>query len=209
MEPRIERSRRSNSCITTLSFEPKMAMNRVVFWDVDTQIDFMLPNGKLYVTGAVDIIPVLKEITDFANVNGIHRCGSIDVHTLNDPEFKIFPPHCVIGTKGIHKIPETSPKTSCMISKHTYDVFSEVDIMHDIVQTFKSEGIDTVIVYGVAVDYCVKTAALGFMYRGFNTILITDATAGVAVGTTRAAFNEMMSAGVKFNTFNEIKKMLS
>ena len=32
-------------------------MAGTIFWDVDTQVDFMLPTGKLYVPGAEQIVP--------------------------------------------------------------------------------------------------------------------------------------------------------
>jgi hypothetical protein len=39
-----------------------------VFWDVDTQVDFMSPEGKLYVPGAETIAPNLGRLTDYAHV---------------------------------------------------------------------------------------------------------------------------------------------
>ena len=41
-----------------------MVSRSAIFWDVDTQVDFMLPGGKLYVPGAEKLIPNLKRLTD-------------------------------------------------------------------------------------------------------------------------------------------------
>ena len=41
-------------------------MARVLFWDVDTQYDFMRADGKLYVPDAERLIPNLKRLTDYA-----------------------------------------------------------------------------------------------------------------------------------------------
>jgi hypothetical protein len=38
----------------------------VLFWDVDTQINFLLPSGRLYVSRADKIIPNLYELTGWA-----------------------------------------------------------------------------------------------------------------------------------------------
>src|SRR5438128_8882949 len=90
-------------------------MARVIFWDVDTQYDFMKPDGKLYVPGAQDIIPNLKRLTDYAHTRGIRIVASADDHVMDHPEISdkpdwqsTFPPHCMRGTSGQKKIPETA-----------------------------------------------------------------------------------------------------
>jgi nicotinamidase/pyrazinamidase len=84
-----------------------MVSSSVIFWDVDTQADFMLPGGKLYVPGAERLIPNLKLLTDAAREDRVLIVGDICVHAPDDPEFKQFPPHCVVGTPGAEMIPET------------------------------------------------------------------------------------------------------
>jgi len=78
-----------------------------IFYDVDTQNDFMNSDGKLYVPDAETIKPNLKALTEFAQQNKIPIVGSVDAHVVNDPEFEVFPPHCIKGTKGQKKIDET------------------------------------------------------------------------------------------------------
>src|SRR6267378_3039915 len=77
-----------------------MVSRTVIFWDVDTQADFMLPGGKLYVPGAEKLIPNLKRLTDAAREGRVFIIGDACTHTLDDPEFERFPPHCVRGTPG-------------------------------------------------------------------------------------------------------------
>ena len=43
-----------------------MQKGRIVFWEVDTQQDFMLPGGKLYVPGAEKIIPNITRLVNVA-----------------------------------------------------------------------------------------------------------------------------------------------
>ena len=84
-----------------------MLSRRIVFWDVDTQRDFMLPGGKLYVPGAEKLIPNLNRLTDESRKDRVFLVSDACIHTPDDPEFQRFPPHCVRGTPGAEIIPET------------------------------------------------------------------------------------------------------
>src|SRR5579875_1471964 len=80
---------------------------RLIFLDIDTQADFMLPQGALYVPGAEKLLPNLRRLTDFAQRHGILVLSSADAHSPDDPSFAEWPPHCVTGTGGQRRIPET------------------------------------------------------------------------------------------------------
>src|SRR5919201_973677 len=89
-------------------------MSHVVLWDVDTQVDFMLPDGKLYVPGAEETAPAMRKLVEAARPTGIVHVASADDHELIDdeisdePDFQAtYPPHCLRGTRGARKIPET------------------------------------------------------------------------------------------------------
>src|SRR5919201_890770 len=86
-------------------------MSHVVLWDVDTQVDFMLPDGKLYVPGAEETAPAMRRLVEAARAAGIAHVPSADDHELTDPEISTepdfqntYPPHCL---RGARKIPET------------------------------------------------------------------------------------------------------
>ena len=76
---------------------------KTVFFDVDTQIDFLFPAGALYVPGAEHIIPNIARLNRYAAENGIPLVSTVDAHTENDPEFAAWPPHCIVGTVGQQK----------------------------------------------------------------------------------------------------------
>lgn len=89
-----------------------------IFYDVDTQKDFMNKDGALYVPDAELIKPNLRKLTDFARENFIPGIGSVDRH-FGTPEYKhregelqrnggAFPDHCMDETKGQQKIYETN-----------------------------------------------------------------------------------------------------
>src|SRR5271157_3044714 len=83
-----------------------MASRNVVFWEVDTQADFMLPGGNLYVPGAERLLPNIRRLTDAARQGRVFLVSHGCYHTQDDPEFKTFPPHCVKGTPGSELVPE-------------------------------------------------------------------------------------------------------
>src|ERR1700761_5099828 len=86
---------------------------KTVFFDVDTQLDFLYPAGALYVPGAETIVKTLAELTNYAATNGIQIVSTMDAHAEDDPEFRTWKPHCVVATTGQHKAAVT------LLSKRT------------------------------------------------------------------------------------------
>ena len=89
-------------------------LSTTVFWDVDTQYDFLHSDGRLYVPGSEAIIPTLRRLTQYAHDQGIRIVASADDHVPGDPELSdrpdwkdTFPQHCMRGTPGQRKIRET------------------------------------------------------------------------------------------------------
>ena len=164
-------------------------MARVIFWDVDTQYDFMKADGKLYVPDAEHIIPNLRKLTDFAHGHGVRIVASADDHVPEHaeisatPDWKTtFPPHCLRGTPGQKKIPETALRDPLVIEperqdqktlaerlrrhrgdilfhKHRFDVFTNANVLPAL------EVLDPqdVVLYGVALDVCDKYAIEGLL----------------------------------------------
>src|SRR3989454_5785923 len=158
-------------------------MARVIFWDVDTQYDFMKPDGKLYVPDAAPIIPNLERLGDYAHGHGIRVVGSADDHVMEHAEISehpdwqsTFPPHCLRGTPGQRKIPETALRdplviepASCdpealgervrahrgdiLFHKHRFDVFTNENVM----TVLEVIDPDDIVLYGVATDVCDKS----------------------------------------------------
>src|SRR5205809_54770 len=159
-------------------------MPRVIFWDVDTQYDFMKADGKLYVPQAEHIIPNLKRLSDYAHGHGLRIVASADDHVVTDaeiseqPDWKTtFPAHCLRGTPGQKKIPETALRDPLVIEparsdsttladrlrghtgdllflKHRFDVFTNENVT-TVLNLLDPEDI---VLYGVATDVCDKAA---------------------------------------------------
>ena len=73
---------------------------KTIFFDIDSQLDFLYPAGALYVPGAEHIVPAIARLNHYAAAHGIPVISTTDAHTENDPEFRDWPPHCVAGTTG-------------------------------------------------------------------------------------------------------------
>ena len=71
----------------------------IAFVDVDTQVDFIEPSGKLYAKGAEAVKPQLARLIEVARARKIPLVSSVDSHAPNDPEFGKYPPHCLAGTR--------------------------------------------------------------------------------------------------------------
>ena len=163
-----------------------------VLWEVDTQRDFMLPGGALYVPGAERLIPNLRKLVDQARLGRAFLISSACQHTIDDPEFKVFPPHCDRGTSGAQLIPEARTDKlfivpndphfalpsdllayqQVLLEKQTLDVFQNPHTAR-IVERFPSGA--EFIIFGVVTEYCVRCAANGLLDRGRRAAIVVDA----------------------------------
>ena len=195
-------------------------MDRIFFADIDTQRDFMLPTGALYVPGAERLIPKLRRLFDFAKKNDVHILSSADAHSAADPEFRQFPAHCVKGTEGQRKLEETllphplvlsnqamdrnlvqdvGKHLQIIVEKQTLDVFSN-PVTERLLRILPSRAI----VFGVTTEYCVQAACLGFRRNGVQTVLLSDAVEALSHKTGKEALNNLRQAGVEFTTLDAL-----
>jgi nicotinamidase/pyrazinamidase len=201
-----------------------MVSRRVIFWEVDTQADFMLPGGKLYVPGAEKLIPNLKLLTGAGREDRVLIVGDMCVHAPDDPEFQQFPPHCVIGTPGAEMIPETRADRALLIpnrpgaavpndlsdfqqvilEKQTLDVFDNpsAQIVLDRIARF-TERDSEFYVYGVVTEYCVRLAARGLLGRGRKVALVRDAIETLKKEDGEKTIEELASLGARVVTTNQ------
>lgn len=207
-------------------------MTRVLFWDVDTQHDFMMADGLLYVPGSEEIVPALKRLTDYAHAHGIRILASADDHVpghreLSDtPDFRTtFPPHCMRGTPGQRKIPETALRNPLVVEpdleapseirrrvaahrgdillhKHWFDVFTNVNIgaVLDVLDP------ELVVLYGVALDVCDEYAVEGLLANRPQTALwlVTDAVRAIDADAVDGLLADWRGRGVRMVTTAEV-----
>lgn len=191
----------------------------LVFFDVDTQVDFMRPTGCLYVPGADEIVPNLQRLMTWARENEVPVISSADAHSPHDPEFKIWPPHCVIGTPGQQRIPETlfpapviipcQPEAfhpparwagQFIVEKPTYSVEDNPNFD----SVLKSLQPRRAVVFGVATEYCVLASALALRRRDFNVDVVVDAIKPITEDGGHKSLEEMAAAGARMVTTAEV-----
>jgi nicotinate phosphoribosyltransferase len=193
----------------------------MVFLDVDTQLDFMNPSGSLYVPGAEHIRPQLAKLAEYARAHRIPWISSADAHPPDDPSFKVWPPHCVIGTPGQRRVPETTLEGSVIVPNRADAFHPTLDWSgHLVLEVEKQEysvatnanfdallaalGPSRFVVFGVATDYCVKDSALSLRRLQVPVDLVVDAIREIDSESGRRAIEEMVSAGVRLVTTNEV-----
>jgi nicotinamidase/pyrazinamidase len=193
---------------------------KVIFWEVDTQVDFMLSGGTLYVPGAEKIIPKLNRLVEAARQGRVLLVSDACQHTPDDPEFATFPPHCVRGTPGAQIIPEgladrylTVPNDrgfklpgdlfayqQIVIEKQTLDVFDN-PITEQIVNRLPNNA--HYFVFGVVTEYCVRLAAQGLLDRRRKVSLVQDAIETLKPEDGARAIDELRSLGANFVTTDQ------
>ena len=176
-------------------------MTRLVFWDVDTQRDFMEPDGALYVPGAEAIVDNLRRLTDYARTHHVTVVASVCDHRPGDaelsatPDFRTtFPPHCLRGSRGQEKIPVTRLDDAVVIENRAYadaelrallpargggivirkqalDVFTN-PATATVVRLLDP---DPVVVYGVTTEHCVDLAITVLLRAGRRVYCVEDA----------------------------------
>src|SRR6202161_1342125 len=197
-----------------------------VFWEVAVQADFMLPGGKLYVPGAEKLLPNIRRLTDAARQERVFLVSHGCFHTPNDPEFSIFPPHCVKGTPGAELVPEAltdkiarvpneakaklpedlSKYQQILLEKQTLNIF-ESRHADALVQRLGSDA--EFVVFGVVTEYCVSFAAKGLLERGRRVAVVQDAIETLKPEDGQNSVAQLQQVGVRLTTTDQILAALA
>ena len=191
-----------------------------ILWDVDTQFDFMLPDGKLYVPGAEETVPAMQRLVDAARGAGLVHVASADDHELTDAEISdepdfltTYPPHCLRGTRGARKIPATDQEDPVplalepvpdrylegrefLLLKKNFDVFTNPNTE----RLLERLDPDEIVVFGVATDVCDDAAIRGFVARGRKVRFVEDAARGLDDERVAISTTFWREQGVEFTT---------
>jgi nicotinamidase/pyrazinamidase len=181
---------------------------RTVLIDVDSQLDFLYPAGALYVPGAERAVPNIARLNRHAAAHNIPVISTVDAHTETDPEFKVWPHHCVAGTHGQRKAEATlldrrvvvpnreipldlAGAQQIVIEKQNVDVFTAANLS----RALDLLAADQCIVYGVVTEICVLFAARGLLRSGRNVIVVVDAVEALDPAEGHRAVHEIIAAG--------------
>ncbi|MBX9601514.1 MAG: cysteine hydrolase [Bryobacteraceae bacterium] len=173
---------------------------RTVFFDIDTQLDFVFPAGALYVPGAEAILPAVARLNRYATAASLPLISSMDAHAEDDIEFRQWPHHCVKGAVGQRKAEATLVAGQIILEKQTVDVLASPR-WKPLLDSLKAERY---IVYGVATEVCVGIAARGLLEMGAQVILVEDATRALSLQSGSATLDELRAAGAHLSTVSRI-----
>ncbi len=196
-----------------------------IFWEVDVQRDFVLPGGRLYVSGAEKLLPNIRRLTDAARQGRVFLVSHGDFHAPNDPEFKLFPPHCVKGTRGAELVPDAltekvvripndpdaklpedlSDYQQILLEKQTLDIFQSRHA-DELLQKLGNHA--EFVVYGVVTEYCVNFAAKGLLERGRRVAIVRDAIETLKKEDGGKALDELQRTGARLTTTEQILRDL-
>ncbi len=209
----------------------KVIKEKTAAFDVDAQYSFTpeCPD-ELPVEGGTEIVEGLNQQAKLAAV----RIGSKDAHSpqsvwVASEEQPMFSPvegdnvdiawnqHAVPGTKGFELIAGLPDP-----SEYDFFVWKGVELnmhpygacYHDlkeqmstgVIEYLKVKEIDTVIVGGLATDYCVKTTAIQLKKAGFKVIVNLEACRGISKDTVEQAIAEMTKLGIEIIDTLELVK---
>jgi len=190
---------------------------------VDIQNDF-LPGGALGVKGGDEIIPVVNELLkqdfdvivaskDWHPSNHIsfaenHGKEPGEVIEVEGGEQELWPVHCVQDSLGAQFAPDLQ---TAAIEKVFY---KGVDTAVDSYSAFfdnnrqrstglsdylRSRGVESLVIAGLATDYCVKFSVIDAIDEGFDVSVIVEGCRGVNLhpGDVDKALEIMRSAGAE------------
>ena len=191
-----------------------------IFFDIDSQLDFLYPAGALYVPGAERIVPAIERLNRHAAMYDIPVVSTTDAHPENDPEFKVWPAHCVTGTIGQHKAETTlldkrvvvpnrdgefaiEGVQQIIVEKQHVDAFT----VPNLTRVVERLAADAFVVYGLVTEVCVLHAARGLLKYGKPLTIVTDAIAPLTGEASERALAEIRAAGGKMALTSEITRL--
>jgi nicotinamidase/pyrazinamidase len=188
-----------------------------VYFDIDSQLDFLYPSGALYVPNAEKIVPAIARLNRQAAARGIPVVSTVDAHTESDPEFKVWPHHCIAGTWGQRKAESTLltkrvviPNRICelpiegveqvIVEKQTVDVF----LAPNLARVIDKLDAAKCVLYGVVTEICVLYAARGLAKLGKQVTVVTDAIEPLNAEESAKTLAEMQALGCALTTAAQI-----
>ena len=208
-------------------------MSGTILWDVDTQVDFIEPGGKLYFAGAEEAKPAMARLVEAARAAGVVHVASCDQHELTDPEISeepdfdiTWPPHCLLGTRGAEKIAETKQldplplplvpvpaailyrmlegRREILIPKKHYDPFTNPNT-ETLLDVLDP---DEIVLFGVATEICDDAAVRALLSRARRITFVEDAARGVDESRAAACVTAWRERGVRTSTAGEAVALL-
>ena len=179
---------------------------------VDVQNDFADPSGSLSVEGGEAVVAAVDRLIDAARAGGATVAYTQDWHPPDTPHFEkdggVWPVHCVRDTWGADFHPALTVDGE-IVRKGTHgedgysgftmrDPVTGDEAWTGLAEVLRAHDVTSVVVAGLATDYCVKATALDALRLEFAVTVVRDAVAAVDVepGDGDRALAELKAAGL-------------
>lgn len=193
---------------------------KVIFWKVDAQEDFIKPGGKLYVPGAEKLLPNLRRLTNAARDGHVFLVSHGCIHEEDDPEFAQFPPHCIRGSRGARLVSEamaekftTVPNEPTAKLPTDLSQYQQIILEKQTLDIFESRHAESLlarlprdaefVVFGVVTEHCVRFAAKGLLERGRRVSVVRDAIETLDPKESSRTLDELTALGAQLVTTEE------
>jgi nicotinamidase/pyrazinamidase len=180
---------------------------------VDVQNDFADPSGSLYVGGGEEVVQVANREIERALAAGSPVFYTQDWHPESTPHFQkdggIWPVHCVGGTWGAELHPGLLVHGEVIRKgaggEDGYSGFTVKDPRSGdkkstaLGSLLREKRIGSVVVVGLATDYCVGATARDAVAAGLDTTVLREGIRAVDLnpGDGERTLSELTAAGVK------------
>jgi nicotinamidase-related amidase len=139
---------------------------------IDMQNDFVQRGGSLLVPDAEATIPAIRRLLELARLNRMRVVYGQDTHHRGDPEWEMWPEHCLEGSWGWEIIAELAPGVDdTVLRKVRYDAFFGTSLDY----LLRLWGVDTLIICGTVANIGVQYTAASAALRWYHVVIPRDA----------------------------------
>jgi nicotinamidase-related amidase len=139
---------------------------------LDMQNDFVERGGSLLVPDAEATIPAIRRLLELARLNRMRVVYGQDTHHRGDPEWEMWPEHCLEGSWGWEIIAELAPGVDdTVLRKVRYDAFFGTSLDY----LLRLWGVDTLIICGTVANIGVQYTAASAALRWYHVVIPRDA----------------------------------
>ncbi len=139
---------------------------------VDMQNDFVQEEGALFVPAARETVLNIQQLLEDGREKGVHIAFTQDTQVEGDPEFNLWPVHCVQGTWGWQIIDELKPQGDDLICpKNRYNAFYGSWLGHFLGRIW---NVKNVVIVGTVSNICVLHTAASAGLRWYRGIVPAD-----------------------------------
>jgi nicotinamidase-related amidase len=139
---------------------------------IDMQNDFVQRGGSLLVPDAEATIPAIRRLLELARLNRMRVVYGQDTHHRGDPEWEMWPEHCLEGSWGWEIIAELAPGVDdTVLRKVRYDAFFGTSLDY----LLRLWGVNTLIICGTVANIGVQYTAASAALRWYHIVIPRDA----------------------------------